>query len=80
VTVASINEIISQGVQGALPEVCLHFCWQQDVETHLHYNKNWKIYAKLVVGTKNYKHNIHEIIKMETSQENGEKYKNHEEM
>jgi hypothetical protein len=66
--------------RGLCQKYAYTFCWQQDVETHLHYNKNWKIHSKLVVGIKNYKHNIHKIIKMENSQENGETYKSHEEM
>jgi hypothetical protein len=35
------------------------FCWQQEVETHLINNKNGKIYAKLVAGTENDKHDNH---------------------
>jgi hypothetical protein len=37
-------------------------------------------YAKLVAGTENDKHDNHEIIKTENTQENAEKHQSHEEM
>jgi hypothetical protein len=36
------------------------------------------MYAKLVAGTENDKHDNHEIIKIENTQENAEKYQRHE--
>jgi hypothetical protein len=42
--------------------------------------KNLKIYAKLLAGTENDKDDNHEIIKIENTQENAEKYLSHEEM
>jgi hypothetical protein len=38
------------------------------------------MYAKLVAGTENDKHDNHEIIKIKNTQENAEKHQSHEEM
>jgi hypothetical protein len=43
-------------------------------------NKNGEISAKLLAGTENDKHDNHEIIKTENTQENAEKQHSHEEM
>jgi hypothetical protein len=76
----NLNHITGGGGGGCWRKYTYSFCWQQEVEKHLNNNKNGKICAKLVACTENDKHDNHEIIKIENTQENAEKHQIHEEM